>query len=215
MNVIEWKPEYQEIFDKRDYELLKKKLGLQKSSSRSKSDLKINHIQYSLKLKKEKPSIVNHTVRPAFERICTLLGIEINTLDEIILDYWNKREEGILTEDIKNDTDQSPFFNFEQYMMPILNYFIFTGSGAADSKFPADKVLVVNYSSLEDEMEIFDKEQYFAHVWNKLVFSMRGGGNSKRGMPKNYPECDNFDSVSKWTRKTNDGYKGALSVRVG
>lgn len=211
---LKWKPQCQSLLDSQEFEDLQECLGLKKSPSRSKTDVTINNVKYSVKLKNEKPSIINHTSRPGFERICTSLGIKIETLDQIIDEYWRRRKKEIITEDIGNDDSRSPFLSHKEDLRPIINYFIFSGTGSADSDYPAEKVLVIDYKLLQTGITVYDKDKYFDHVWPKLVFSLRGGGKAKRGMPKDYPNCEDSESIGRWTKKTSDGYKGALSVRV-
>ena len=212
---LQWKSECQKFFDSKEFEKLQKYLGLKKSSNQSKADVTINGINYSIKLQDERPSIINHTTRPGFERICNFLGIKIDTLDKIITEYWKKRSDGIITEDIGNNDRRSPFLSHKEYLKPIINYFVFDGTGSRDSNYVAKKVLVIDYKSMQNGIRIIDKNQYFDDVWPNLVFSLRGGGKSKRGMPKDYPNCKNSASIGMWTNNTSDGYKGALSVRVG
>lgn len=212
---LKWKPKCQKFFDAQEFEKLRDCLGLKKSSSQSKADITINGINYSVKLQDERPSIINHTTRPGFERICDSLGIKIDNLDKIIAAYWKKRSDGTITEDIGNNDSRSPFLSHKEYFRPIINYFVFVGSGSRDSKYVAERVLVMDYKSMQNGIRMIDKNQYFDDVWPNLVFSLRGGGKSKRGMPKNYPNCRNRASIEKWVCKTSDGYKGALSVRVG
>lgn len=211
---LKWKPKCQKFFDAQEFEKLRDCLGLKKSSSQSKADITINGINYSVKLQDERPSIINHTTRPGFERICDSLGIKIDTLDKIIAAYWKKRSDGTITEDIVNSNIDSPFLSHKEYFRPIINYFVFVGSGSRDSKYVAERVLVMDYKSMQNGIRIIDKNQYYDEVWPNLRFSLRGGGPSKRGMPKNYPNCKNSTSIGKWTNKTQEGYKGALSVRV-
>ncbi len=212
---LEWDSEYLPLLNNRDFECIQKCIGLKKSSNMSKADVTINNISYSIKLKDEKPSIINHTTRLGFERICDQLHIEIEILDGIILEYWKKRFDGTITEDIRNNDPRCPFITYKDYFKPIINYFVFTGSGSKDSKYIAEKVLVLDYKALENVINIYDKDEYFDSIWSNLIFSLRGGGKSKRGMPKNYPNCKDSESISKWTRKIKGEYKGALSVRVG
>ena len=210
---LEWDDRYLPLLINRDFESIQECIGLEKSSSRSKTDVIINNVNYSVK-SDDKPSIINHTLRPGFVRICNHLEIEIDTLDQCFEDYWEKRIKGTINEDIRNDDDESPFVHHREYFRPIINYFVFRGTGSRDSKFPAQQVLVLDYEALDNEISIYDEDTYFDSIWSKLVFSLRGGGKSKRGMPKNYPDCKNSESIGKWTRKFEGEYKGALSVRV-
>ena len=212
---LEWDSKYLPLLNNRDFESIQECIGLKKSSNMSKADVTINNISYSIKLKDEKPSIINHTTRPGFERICGILKIEMDPLDQCIEKYWEKRIAGTITEDIRNSDPQCPFTPYKDYFKPIINYFVFTGAGSQDSEFPAEQVLVLDYKALENKINIYNKDQYFDSIWPKLIFSLRGGGESKRGMPKDYPVCADSESIGKWTKETPDGYKGALSVRVG
>ena len=215
LETLTWKDSFQSHLDNFEFEKIMKYVGIEKSPGRSKADITINNVNYSVKLKNERPSIINHTTRPGFENVCCRIGLKINEFDTIISEYWQKRLGGIITEDVYNRNPMSPFQSHKNYLLPIINYFVFDGTGSGDSAYKADEVLEVDYSSLPNNLKIINKNDYFDSVWPKLDFSIRGGGASMRGMPKTYPNCKNSASIGKWTRKTKDGYKGALSVRVG
>jgi len=210
-----WRDKFQPYLDKFDYKKIQDKIGIKKSPGASKADVTVNGINYSVKLKNEKPSLINHTARPGFENVCCRIGVKIDKFDDIISEYWKKRQKRTIREDVVSNDIKSPFRKHKKYLSPIINYFIFDGTGGGDSDYKADKVLEIDYKALPKNLKIVDKNKYFDSVWPKLVFSMRGGGKSKRGMPKNYPDCKNSSSIGKWTRQTKEGYKGALSVRVG
>jgi len=58
-------------------------------------------------------------------------------------------------------------------------------------------------------MKVIGKEQYFDEVWLNLVFSIRS-----KGMPPKYPNVENSDSISVWTRHFDEKDKGSLHIRV-
>jgi len=215
LETLTWKDSFQSHLDNFEFENIRDRIGIKKSPGSSKADITINDVNYSIKLRDERPSIINHTTRPGFENICCRIGLKINEFDSIISEYWQKRLGGVITEDVYNRNPMSPFQSHKNYLRPIINYFVFDGTARGYSDYKADEVLEVDYSSLPNNLKIINKDNYFDSVWPRLDFSIRGGGASMRGMPKKYPNCKNSASIGKWTRKTSDGYKGALSVRVG
>ncbi len=212
LSELTWTDKAEKYLDTYDVENLKKELSIGKSSTLSKSDITINSVNYSIKeVNANPPSIINHTNRLGFERVCKVLAIDIRTFDKIISDYWQKRMKGIITEDVINSNSKvSPFYNHKEYLRPIINYFLFTGTGSKKSEFPADYILELDYKKLPESLKILKKSEYFDDIWNRLQISVR----SKKGMPKKYPNCKEYDSISKWTKKWQGAYRGALSIRV-
>lgn len=205
-----WKHEAEPFLKSFDITNLIKTLGITKSRGSSKADITINGVSYSVKeMGASPPAIVNHTARHGFENACANVGSSIATLDKIITEYWKLREGKIIKEDTKISNPNCPFIHYKDYLKPIIEYFLFTGTGRSVSNFPATKILEINYKKLPIEIKIFEKDNYFEQVWDKLVFSIRS-----KGMPKNYPNCDNGDSIAKWTKKAEKKYKGALHIRV-
>lgn len=206
-----WKKEAQTALDNRNIRTLRSKLCLSKSKSRSKADISINCVKYSLKETNSSPAaIVNHTARPGFETACQHVKSNIVTLDDMISKYWELRLAGKITEDVKNQNPNSPFSKHKNYFRPILNYFIFTGTGTGPSKYPADKVLEIDYKSLPKGLKIIEKNDYFDSVWDNLIFSVRS-----KGMPPKYPNCKNSASISVWTKCRDGVHKGTLHIRAG
>lgn len=211
LSKLTWTDKAEKYLEVYDVEKLNKELGLGKSSAQSKSDITINDVNYSVKeVNANPPSIINHTTRPGFERICSCLGIDIRTFDKIISEYWKKRTKGIIREDVINsDSESSPFYDHKEYLRPIINYFLFTGTGSCESEFPADKILELDYKNLPESIQVLEKNEYFDSIWQRLQISVRS-----KGMPKNYPECKGYDSIRKWTEISQGEYRGALSIRV-
>ena len=147
-----------------------KELGISKSSSRDKADVKINDIYYSLKCNGYgKPTIVNHTNRKGWLKIAELKKLKISKLDEIINQYWKLRINGDITEDCPNSHQKSPFNKNKEIIKPYLDFFIFEGSGQGYSEYPATKVL--EFKSFKDlsSWKIYDNE-YLNQHWNNLYF---------------------------------------------
>lgn len=205
-----WKNEYEKLLEKRDYNFLKKIFP--KAPTGSKADLEINGIRYSVKNSLgAKSAIVNHTNRGGFLKIFNLLNLDISKLDEIINEYWDKRISGIIKEDTKNQDSNSPFAKHKVYLKPIIEYFLFTGTGRGKSNFPADKMFI--FSEPEDTLEykILTQSQAVDDIWDNLTFSVR----SKKGMPRKYDPKKDTD-LTPWIRfyptKTSSP-KGALHIR--
>ncbi|MBP3966249.1 hypothetical protein [Paenibacillus lignilyticus] len=184
------------------------KIGVIKAPSRSKSDVYINGKGYSVKsLASAPPALVNHTTRPGFERICKLTGVDILHIDKLINNYWELRINKEISEDIHNKNDKSPFVGERKLLEPVLNYFLFEGTGKYKSNFPADYIL--DYRDPLDAMtwRVLDRNTALNNFWNKLIFSIR-----VKGMPKNFK---NNESIVKWTREVNFKESGALHIRSG
>lgn len=98
LDKLTWKDSFQPLLDNFEFEKIIKNIGIEKSPGKSKADITINNVNYSVKLKKEKPSIINHTTRPGFENVCCRIGLKIDEFDKIISEYWkngceNRRED--------------------------------------------------------------------------------------------------------------------------
>ena len=211
---LEWKPLLKQSLDDNDWKTLRDELAVGKSNRSAKMDISINKTRYSMKdVGGNPPAIVNHTARPGYENVCNDVGVSIKKLDIIIKEYWKLREEKIIGEDVKNSDDTCPFLSHKKYMKKIIEYFIFDGTGGSGkakfSRFPADKILELNYKELPSSLCVYGKAEYYNKIWPRLIFSLR----SKRGMPKSYPDCKNVASIRKWTKEKDGGYKGALHIR--
>lgn len=187
-------------------------LGVGKAGAFDKADVYINNEPYSIKsLQTAPPALVNHTARDGWERVCTKVGCSIDKLDEIIKNYWELRKAGTIREDISNSDPNSPFKSEKDYLLPLLNYYLFKGSGSRDSEHPANYILDFTDPLDFNTWKVFDAN-YIDQHWDKLVFSLR----SSKGMG-NYPNIRNATkkaSMAKWTEYYQGGYKGALHVRV-
>ena len=205
-----WKKKYEILIKKRDYSMLKKIFI--KAPMGSKADLEINGIRYSVKNSLgAKSAIVNHTNRLGFLRVLDQLNLDIKPHDKIIDEYWNKRADGEIMEDINNRAENSPFAKHKEYLKPIIEYFLFTGAGAKDSVFPADKVLLFGNPEDPISYKILSKSEAVDGIWDDLTFSMR----SKKGMPNIYDSKKHKDLAS-WVRfhpRDSDFPKGALHIR--
>ncbi len=207
---LSWKNTANPFLQSFDIPQIVKVLGIAKSRTSSKADITVNGISYSLKeMGASPPAIVNHTPRHGFETACANTGSSITKLDKIISKYWKLRQDGTIKEDTKISDPNCPFTPYKDYLKPIIEYFLFTGTGRGISNFPASKVLEINYKKLPKEIKIFEKDDYFDQVWDKLQLSIRS-----KGMPPSYPNCDNVNSVSKWTNLAEGKHKGALHIRV-
>ncbi len=205
----EWKNEYELMLKKRDYIGLKKVFP--KAPTGSKADLEINYIKYSVKNSLgAKSAIVNHTNRKGFLRIFELLKMDITKLDKIIDEYWIKRKQGIIREDTSNSSEDSPFREHKEYLKPIIEYFLFTGTGSNDSEYQADKMLIFDEPENTENYKILEKSEAVDLLWPSLVFSLR----SKKGMPSKYTKED-CPEIAPWVNyvERNEFPKGALHIR--
>lgn len=187
-------------------------MNIAKAGIFDKADVYINGIGYSIKsLSAAPPALVNHTARDGWERVCACVGCSIQELDDIVAEYWKLRTSGEITEDVPNSHPKSPFASHKDYLLPILNYYLFKGSGSRSSVYPADYILDFTDPTDESTWKKYGADYINSH-WNKLVFSLR----SSKGMG-NYPNIKNVAkkaSMAKWTVFHSGGHKGALHVRV-
>ncbi len=210
LQVPRWKPIYSVYLKENNYIKLKKIFP--KTPSSYKADIEVNGRRYSLKSKgAARAAVINHTSRAGFVRVCSVLNIDISTLDRIIERYWMKRESDIITEDVSNKNLESPFVKHQKYLGPIIKYFLFTGTGSRDSTFPADCVLEFTNPKNPETFTLLTKENVLDHIWENLVFSVR----SKKGMPTSY-DATNHSVIAPWVRyRPGDAHpKGALHVRT-
>lgn len=205
-----WKEKYKSLLKNRDYKSLR--VIFPKAPTGSKADLEINGIKYSVKNKLgAKSALVNHTNRVGFLRVSSLLKLDISKLDKIIDEYWTKRISGKIREDVNNCDVNSPFTKHKEYLKPMLEYFLFTGTGSKDSKFPADMMLIFDEPENTNSYVILNKSQAVDSLWENLTFSIR----SKKGMPKIYNPIKH-KNLSPWVRTHQSSLKspkGSLHIR--
>lgn len=190
-------------------------MGILKAPTGAKADVYINGMGISLKSMAAAPAaLVNHTARPGFEFACLNANTSINILDDIVDDYWNKRMNGIITEDTRISDINCPFNGYREYMRPILEYFLFEGTGSKISAFPADYIVEFDSPVNECTYRLLTKEDAVNDVWPKLIFSLR----AKKGMPSNYNPntfCGkNAESIARWVKYHSGDYRGALHIRA-
>lgn len=201
-------------------------LGISKSGGRSKSDVYVNSVGYSVKyMSSSPPAIVNHTSRPGFENACLYSKTNIEELDQIINEYWTLRENGDISEDIPNSNLKSPFRKHKEYLRNIINYFLFDGTGKGLANNRAEFLLDYGNPLDTNTWKIYGKENFIDVFWNRMIFSIRS-----KGMPSNYsfsPESqyqtDSFGnsmvsdkqlSIDKWTRYSSGQFRGSLHIRI-
>lgn len=190
-------------------------VGISKAGVFDKSDVYINGNGFSLKsFSAAPPALVNHTARPGFETACRYAGVDIKELDKLVDMYWDLRFKGIITEDIRNSNGNSPFRNAKSVIKPILEYFLFTGSGKGKSDYPAVYILDYFQPSNPATWHILSPSTAVDLIWDKLIFSLR----AKKGMPLNYNKdtyCKlNAESIARWTQYHSGDYRGALHIRL-
>lgn len=189
-------------------------MNIEKAGIFDKADVYINNEGVSLKSTYGANSaLINHTSRPGFDRVCKEVGADITVLDGIIDRYWELRLAGEIPEDIPNKNPKSPFREHKEYFRPILEYFIFKGTGSKDSDHPAEYMIEFADPINPRKWTVITKEEAIDRIWDDLIFSMR----SKKGMPKNYTlayKGKNAQSIARWVRNCDGDYRGALHVRI-
>lgn len=197
-----------------EIERLANKVGAGKSKGSYKADVNINGEGFSVKSHRSAPpAIVNHTPRWGWVRICKEIGSDIAPLDNMVKKYFELRRKGIIKEDVYNSDPNSPFKQSKEYLRPILNYFLFKGTGRSDSEYPAKYVLDCSDPYDIATWKIHDETNYLDMYWDSMKFSMRNKGF------ESYPysrESDRWKTpLSKpWAEKFDGTLKGSLHIRV-
>lgn len=195
---------------------LAQSLGMGKAPTGAKADVYINGIGVSLKSLAAAPAaLVNHTARPGFEFACRNARTTVDTLDEIVNRYWELRMSGVITEDTRISDVNCPFRPYKEYLRPILEYFLFKGTGSRLSNAPAEYLIEFSDPLNDHTYRKLTKADAVDAVWPHLIFSLR----AKKGMPQNYnPQAyrgANAASIAKWVRYHSGDYRGALHIRTG
>lgn len=190
-------------------------LGIKNLSKKFKADVYINGIGVTLKSHNAAPpALINHTARPGFELACSLAGVDISILDQIVAEYWRLRFEGIIKEDVCNSDINCPFLPYKQYLQPLVEYFMFDGTGSGPSQHRAHYLIVFSDPLVMDTYKIMAKADAFESVWERLIFCLR----ATKGMPKNYNpgtyQGDKAESIACWVHYHSGKYRGALHIRV-
>jgi hypothetical protein len=186
-------------------------VNISKAGTYDKADVYINKIAISIKSQRgEAPSIINHTSRDRILRVMNSLNLPIAPLDHIVDRYWVFRFQGG-TEDVNNtDKPDNPFCVSEsgesniEVLRPLLNYFVFKGTGTRDSFHPAQYVLSVGLPDDMSTWSYYDESNFVNIHWPNLVFSLR-----HHGMPKKIKE-----EMRPWIRLIDGKKKGMLNVRI-
>ena len=209
------KPESLKTLSMREIKRIACKHGFHKSPGRFKADILINGEGVSLKSKRgSAAAIVNTTKRNGWEQACRYMNVNIAPLDEAIDAYWVGQFAGKTGEDVANNHPDSPFKDRRHLLAPMLEYFLFYGSGSGESKVKASKIAEFDDPSDISTWSILTPADAVYKIWDRLVFSIRG-----KGMPKNFPQmrlqdAHNKVSIERWTKKWEGKYRGALHVRA-
>jgi hypothetical protein len=196
-------------------ETIASSIGSKKAPTGAKADVEINGEGISLKsLRAALDALVNHTSRPGFEFACQNTRVSIENLDIIIDDYWNKRMSGIIAEDTRTTDLNCPFSGYKEYLGPILEYFLFDGTGSKLSIAPAKYLIEFSNPYDESSYKRLNRQDAVDAIWPKLIFSLR----AKKGMPSCYNvntyNGKNAASIAKWVRYYSNEYRGALHIRT-
>ena len=186
--------------------------GIVKAGPFSKADVYINGIGYSVKYSNASPpALVNHTPRNGWEFVAKNKGVSIAHLDTLIADYWQKRLNGTISEDVPNTHLSSPFSSNINILLPYLEYFIFEGTGSRLSKHPASEVIEFSNPCNFSTWKLLNKTQLVQNIWPRLVFSIR-----EKGMPTNTNSLPQLkkNSVMLWAKNYQGSLKGSLHVRI-
>ena len=188
--------------------------GISKAATGDKSDIYINGKGISLKSLRAAPAaLVNHTARPGFEFACNNSGANIAFLDEAVDNYWKLRINGTISEDTRTTDRNCPFIPYKAQLKPVIEYFLFKGTGSKLSNHPACGIIEFTDPLNPYTYTWLSPDDAFESVWPKLIFSLR----AKKGMPTNYDlntyRGKGAQSIARWVKFTSGDYRGALHIR--
>ena len=207
LSSLVWKKECEKFLEFDKAKDLQECLNLKKASTTSKADVTINAVNYSFKdLSGADPALVNHFLRPTYESVCTAVGSDISTLDSILEEYWDLRENKVIGEDTHIQQETCPFKGHEDYLKPIIIYLSFQGQ-ETPSSYQADKMIVTMLDQDPEYIKVYDKDEYWKHIKSRIKFSLRG-----KDLPKSWAKKDK-ESKKKWMRTCNGKLKGQLHIR--
>lgn len=212
------------LIDPSTHEIINDKESIKKSSGSFKADIIIDFIdeskKYNVSIKCNDgapPTLLNHTPLCAKCWETERLKEYVPTLTKIINDLNDKRKKGIYKEDI-HYTDMKLDENEINTIINITSYFTFEGTGAKESKCPANSVLFVgNSCNISKTSKFTDCEthemklDYIKNILPFLRFSLR----SSKGMPTKKEQIEKckpwiYEDIDK---NGNIKLKGALHIR--
>ena len=195
-------------------ENLANSVGAGKAKGSYKADVNINGEGYSVKSHRSAPpAIVNHTPRWGWVRICNELKVDIAPLDNMVAEYFKLRQNGTVSEDVWNTNPYSPFAKNKEYLRPILNYFLFIGTGSKASEYPAKYVLDCADAYNINTWTIHDETNYLDIFWDDMKFSMRNKGFESYPYSRLKDQWKNAE-CKPWALRFDGSLKGSLHVRV-
>jgi hypothetical protein len=207
-------PEF--ISKQTDEEILKlcNKYKITKAGAKSKADIFINSVGYSIKYNRAAaPALVNHTARHGWEIAAMHKGINIGSLDPLIADYWMKRKAGVIKEDVTNLDTNSPFAKYKNILTPFLEYFAFEGTGSGISNHPATAYIDIGDPCNPSTWSYLSKTTLINDIWDQLRFSIRS-----KATPQDFGKSKLRDSekasIKYWTEKADGKLKGSLHIRI-
>ncbi len=185
------------------------KMGVSKSSSRSKADVRIDKTLVSLKMGGVgKSSLINHQARSGFIKIFKSESDSFRALDTEVLNYIKYRRQGLIPEDVglvkRKETGLFVSEDFKAAFKQIFEYFVFEGTAQGLSPFPAETILQFDDAFKPSTWKSYRRNDFFEYCWPMLVFSLRSHGKA------NYTLED-----KPWVLLADDGkLKGKLSLRI-
>lgn len=198
--------------DKTNLRTICNDLNINIASSRIKADVTINNENISLKSTRGAlPALINHTHREGIQKVCNRINLNIASLDNAINNYWIARQNGQIGEDIKMSTPNNPFLSIINDLSTLLEYFLFRGTASGNSLVQAVKLIEFNDPTNYNTWTYYTPSQAISQYINNTTISIRS-----KAMPSTYNHTGTTprdQSISKWTRFSENKYKGTLHIR--
>jgi hypothetical protein len=193
------------------------KINKAKGSLKADVIIKMNKTEkiYRLSIKSKNganPAILNHTPRSAkiFNTGC--LNKCMKSIDILMQEYIDKRNQKMIGEDIQlNILESMKDSTILADVKELLSYFVFDGTGKGDSRCKANSILYYekNNISFIKCCEVEEKMKYIESILNSCIISLRD-----KGMPKTIAENCNPWIFKDCQDNDNIKYKGSLHIRM-
>lgn len=186
--------------------------NIKKAPSSIKADICINGDGISLKSNRSAlPALINHTHRVGIEKVCERINMDITPLDRAIDEYWQKRQDGLIREDVKMCSPGNPFRPIKESLVQLLAYFLFIGTAKGDSPVQAKGLISFTNPIDYQTWSFYSREDAARQYIDYVTISIRS-----KAMPSTYihqGSSDRDQSISRWTRWFDSAHKGTLHIR--
>jgi hypothetical protein len=158
---------------------LAESVGIGKRPANAKSDIYLNDLGYSFQFSAAAPLVLLPGVaREELHSVCRRVNVPVQRFDERIEEFWKLRMNAGIGEEVRISELPPQFQDLQEWLYPVLEFFLFTGTEKGESPFPADYVFEYADPLNTNTWAIYDKKQTMELLRDQLW--MRAKGESER-----------------------------------